>query len=96
MGWPTFPGGPAAHLRSQRAGGLVCLDVSRYRGVDAFPGGPAAHLRSQRAGGDVGAHGGAAGGACQLRRQGPHVHRPAEGQPAVRRAPLRERERECE
>ena len=24
---------------------LVCLDVSRYRGVDAFPGGPTAHLR---------------------------------------------------
>ena len=24
--------------------GLVCLDVSRYRGIGAFPGGPKAHL----------------------------------------------------
>ena len=24
--------------------GLVCLDVSRHRGIDAFPGGAKAHL----------------------------------------------------
>ena len=29
----------------QRESGLVCLDVSRYRGDNAFPGGPNAHLR---------------------------------------------------
>ena len=33
----------ARHLYAHR-GGLVCLDVSQNKGVDAFPGGPKAHL----------------------------------------------------